>query len=84
MKIPGAGQWPYTWLQAQGRPLSSSLLYTFESLIGKAMSLGCECVTRTGVEVASAGKNEGLGGQQQGWRTESPAWEEGHKEGALS
>lgn len=37
----------------------------------------------TGVEVASAGKNEGLGGQQQGWRAESPAWEEGHKEGGL-
>lgn len=48
------------------------------------MSPGCECVTTTGVEVASTGKNEGLGGQQQGWRAESPAWEEGHKEGSLA
>lgn len=43
--------------------LSSFLLFTLESLIGKAMSPGCECVIMTGVEVASAGEKGGLGGQ---------------------
>lgn len=52
---PAAGTGP--------RLLSSSLLYTFEGLIGKAMSPGCECVTVTGVEAAFAGEDEGLGGQ---------------------
>ena len=36
--------------------LSSPQLLTSEGLIGKAMSPGCECVTETGVEAASAGR----------------------------
>lgn len=36
--------------------LSSPQLLTSEGLIGKAMSLGCECVTETGVEAASTGR----------------------------
>lgn len=63
-KIPGAGvMHPHLAVGTGPGLLSSSLLFTLEGLIGKAMSPGCECVIMTGVEVASAGEKEGLGGQ---------------------
>lgn len=54
----GPGRGIYTWL------LSSPQLFTFEGLIGKAMSPGCECTTKTGVEADSWGR--GSAGQT-GW-----------------
>lgn len=69
MRIPGAGVM-HLHLAAGAAPrlLSSSVLFTFEGLIGKAMSPRCECVTMTGVGAAScAVEKEGLVGQWQGW-----------------
>lgn len=63
--------------------LSSPQLLTSEGLIGKAMSPGCECVTETGVEAASAGRG------RAGRKAASTGWtrarhRRGHKEGGLA
>lgn len=63
--------------------LSSPQLLTSEGLIGKAMSPGCECVTETGVEAASAGRG------RAGRKAASTRWtrarhRRGHKEGGLA
>lgn len=63
--------------------LSSSQLFTLEGLIEKTMSPGCECVAKTGAEVASRG-----GGRAGRSATRMGGWEpnaEGtHKEGGLA
>ena len=56
--------------------LSSSQLFTFEGLIEKAVSPGCECVTKTGAGVASRG--EGRAGRTAtrmgGWEPNTGGW----------
>lgn len=80
----GWGDAPTPAVGTGPRLLSSSLLFTFECLIGKAMSPRCECVTVTGVGVASCtGEKEGLVGQQQGWGGQEPDMRRGPQEGAL-
>lgn len=74
MRIPGAGVMHLHLAVGTGpRLLSSTLLFTFECLIGKAMSPRCECVTVTGVGTASCtGEKERQVGQQQGWGGPEP------------
>lgn len=72
VKAPGGSTPGYSgtrWLWAHQvavgaglRPPSSSQLFTFEGLIGKEMSPGCENVTKAGAEVTSSREERASGG----------------------
>lgn len=61
--LPGRGQARWPWAQA-GMLLSSTQLLTFECLIGKELSPGCEYAkSKAGTEAASPQEGTGLGGK---------------------